>query len=97
MDARVTIQHHMSEECTDSMEALLPALAQMALQRAHRRALATNGVLVQARRSQLLETFADGTLRVIHIIAKPIAVARGTRDSGRARRDYKKLKMGFLC
>ena len=40
---------------------------------------------------------ADGTLRVIHIIAKPIAVARGTRDSGRARRDYKKLKMGFLC
>ena len=65
MDARVTIQHHMSEEYTDSMEALLPALAQMALQRAHRRALATNGVLVQARRSQLLETFADGTLRVI--------------------------------
>ena len=30
MDARVTIQHHMSEEYTDSMEALLPALAQMA-------------------------------------------------------------------
>ena len=61
------------------MEALIPKLAHIAVQRARRQALATSGKVVEARNGQLIESYADGTVRVIRTIAKPMAVAMGTR------------------
>ena len=63
------------------MEALIPTLAQIAV----RQALATSGRVVEARDGQLIETATNGTLRVIRNIAKPMAVAMGSKRF-RARR-----------
>lgn len=67
------------------MEALIPMLAHIALQRARWQALAISGKLVEARDGQLIESHADGTVLVIRSIAKPIAVAVCTKRF-RARR-----------
>lgn len=67
------------------MEAFIPILAHIAVQRARRQALATSGKVVETRNGQLIETAADGTVRVIRTIAKPMAVAMGTKRL-RARR-----------
>ena len=67
------------------MEAFIPMLAHIAVQRARWQALATSGKVVEARNGQLLETAADGTVRVIRTIAKPMAVGVGTKRF-RARR-----------
>ena len=68
------------------MEALIPMLAHIAVQRARGHALATSGRVVEARDGQLIETAANGTVRVIRTIAKPMAVAVGTKRfrAGRA-------------
>lgn len=57
------------------MEALIPKLAHIAVRRARRQALATSGKVVEARNGQLIESYADGTVRLIRTIAKPVAVA----------------------
>ena len=75
----------MSEESMQSMEAFIPMLAHIAVQRACWRALATSGKVVEARNGQLIESYADGTVRVIRTIAKPMAVAMGAKRF-RARR-----------
>lgn len=67
------------------MEAFIPVLAHIAVQRARWRALATSGKAVEARNGQLIESYADGTVRVIRTIAKPMSVAVGTKRF-RARR-----------
>lgn len=58
-----------------SIEARIPSLAQIAAQWARRQALATGGKVLEARDVQLVETAANGTVRVIRHIAKPIPVA----------------------
>lgn len=75
----------MNEESMQRMEAFIPMLAHIAVQRARWQALATSGKVVEARDRQLIETAADGTVRVIRSIAKPMAVAMGTKRF-RARR-----------
>ncbi len=60
-------------------EALIPALAQIALRRARWYALATSGKVVEARNGQLIESFADGSVRVIRNIVKPMAVTLGAK------------------
>lgn len=67
------------------MEALIPILAHTAVQRARWQALAMSGKVIEAREGQLIETAANGTVRVIRTIAKPMAVAVGTKRF-RARR-----------
>ena len=76
----------MSEESMQRMEALIPMLAHIAVQRARWHALAVSGKVVEARNGQLIETAADGTVRVIRTIAKPMVVAMGTKRfrTGRA-------------
>ena len=76
----------MSEESMQRMEALIPMLAHIAVQRARWHALATSGKVVEARNGQLIESYADGTVRVIRAIAKPMVVAMGTKRfrAGRA-------------
>ncbi|MDH1381038.1 hypothetical protein N5J07_16575 [Comamonas aquatica] len=69
----------MSEESMQNMEARIPSLAQIAVQRAHRQVLATGGKVLEARDGQLLEIAANGTVRVIRHIAKPIPVALGAK------------------
>lgn len=61
------------------MEALIPMLANIAVQQARCRALTTSGKVVVARDGQLVETAANGTVRVIRHIAKPIPVALGAK------------------
>ena len=67
------------------MEARIPKLAHIAVQRARRQALATSGKVVEARNGQLIESYADGTVRLIRTIAKPVAVAVGTKRWAAAR------------
>ena len=62
-----------------NMEARIPSLAQNAVQRARLQVLATSGKVVEARDGQLVETAANGTVRVIRHIAKPIPVALGAK------------------
>lgn len=78
----------MSEEAMQRMEAFIPTLAHVAVQRARWQALATSGKVVEARNGQLIESYADGAVRVIRTIAKPMAVAMGTKRfrAGRASR-----------
>lgn len=65
----------MSEESMQRLEALIPMLAHIAVQRARRQALATRGKVVEVRNGQSIESYADGTVRLIRTIAKPVAVA----------------------
>ena len=76
----------MNEESMQRMEAFIPMLAHIAVQRARWHALAVSGKVVEARNGQLIETAADGTVRVIRTIAKPMVVAMGTKRfrTGRA-------------
>ena len=69
----------MSEESMQRMEALIPTLAHIAVQRARWQALAISGKVVEARNGQLIESYADGTVRVIRAIVRPMAVAMGTK------------------
>ena len=69
----------MSEESMQRMEAFIPMLAHIAVQRARWQALSISGKVVEARNGQLIESYADGTVRVIRTIAKPMAVAMGTK------------------
>ena len=62
-----------------NMESRIPFLAQIAVQQARRQALAVGGKVLEARDGQLVETAADGTMRVIRHIAKPIPVALGAK------------------
>ena len=67
------------------MEALIPTLAHIAVQRARWQALAISGKVMEAHDGQLIESYADGTVRVIRTIAKPVAVAVGTKRRAAAR------------
>ena len=82
----MTPPSEMSEESIQRMEAFIPTLAHIAVQRARWQALATNGKVVEARDGQLIETAANGTVRVIRTIAEPMAVGVGTKRfrTGRA-------------
>lgn len=68
------------------IEAFIPVLAHVAVQQARWQALAISGKVLEARDGQLIETAANGTVRVIRTIAKPMAVAVGTKRfrAGRA-------------
>lgn len=61
------------------MEAFIPLLARIAVLRACWRALVTSGKVVEARDGQLIETAANGLVRVIRTIAEVMAVAMGTK------------------
>lgn len=69
----------MSEESMQCMEAQIPELARSAVKRAYWQALTTAGKVVEARNGQLIETHAEGTVRVLRSIAKPIAITMGTK------------------
>jgi hypothetical protein len=69
----------LSEESMQHMEARIPELAGTAVRRAYLQALTTTGKVVEARNGQLIETTADGSVRIMRNIAKPIAVTIGTK------------------
>ena len=69
----------MSEESMQRMEARIPELAGSAVKRAYLQALTTSGKVIEARGGQLIETTAEGTVRVIRSIAKPVAVTMGAK------------------
>ena len=69
----------MSEESMQRMEARIPELAGSAVNRAYLQALTTSGKVIEARGGQLIETTAEGTVRVIRSIAKPVAVTMGAK------------------
>ena len=69
----------MSEESMQRMEARIPELAGSAVKRAYLQALTNSGKVIEARNGQLIETTAEGTVRVIRSIAKPVAVTMGAK------------------
>lgn len=69
----------MSEESMQRMEARIPELAGSAARRAYLQALTISGKVIEARDGQLIETTAEGAVRVIRTIAKPIAVTMGAK------------------
>lgn len=75
----MTTPFRMSEESMQRMEAQIPELAGSAVKRAYLQALTTSGKVTEARNGQLIETHAEGTVRVLRSIAKPFAVTMGTK------------------
>jgi hypothetical protein len=69
----------MSEESMRRMEAQIPELAGTAVKRAYWQALTTTGKVMEARDGQLVETTAEGSVRVVRNIAKPISINMGTK------------------
>lgn len=69
----------MSEDSMRRMEARIPELAVSALKRAYLQALTNSGKVIEARQGQLVETTAEGGVRVIRNIAKPIPVRIGEK------------------
>ncbi len=69
----------LSEESMQYMEARIPELASSAFACAYYQALTTNGKVLEARNGQLVETSAEGTVRVIRNIAKPLTVEIGVK------------------
>lgn len=69
----------MSEESMQRMEARIPELAGSALKLAYLQALTINGKVMEARHGKLVETTAEGAVRVIRSIAKPTPVRVGEK------------------
>lgn len=69
----------MSEESMQRIEAQIPELAGTAVRRAYWQALATTGKVLEARNGQLVETTAEGSVRFMRSIAKPISVTLGAK------------------
>ncbi|MDH0373311.1 hypothetical protein N7340_16270 [Comamonas aquatica] len=69
----------MSQVSMRNMEASIPSQAQIAAQRARLQALAISGKVLEARDGHLVEIAANGTVRVLRHIAKPIPVALGAK------------------
>ena len=68
-----------SEKAMQFLEDHIPELAQSAVTQAYWQALTTTGKVMEARNGQLIETTADGSVRVLRSIAKPFAVTIGTK------------------
>lgn len=69
----------MTEESMLRMEARIPELAASAVRRAYWQALTTSGKVIEARSGQLVETTAEGAVRVIRNIAQPTPVRIGDK------------------
>lgn len=69
----------MTEESMLRMEAGIPELAASAVRRAYWQALTTSGKVIEARGGQLVETTAEGAVRVIRNIAQPTQVRIGDK------------------
>lgn len=69
----------ISEESMLRMEASIPELAASAVRRAYWQALTTSGKVIEARKGQLIETTAEGAVRVIRNIAQPTPVRIGEK------------------
>lgn len=61
------------------MDDIIPLLVQIAVRWARWQALAISGKVVEARNGQLIETAANGSVRVIRTIAKPMPVSIGIK------------------
>ncbi len=69
----------MTEESMTVLEAGIPKLAQGAFQRAHYQALTSSGKVMRAVDGRLVETYADGTEKVVRTISSPTKVAMGAK------------------
>lgn len=77
---RITLnQSLMSEESMQLMEARIPELAGSAFKLAYWQALTISGTVMEARHGELVETTAEGAVRVIRSIAKPTPVRVGEK------------------
>lgn len=69
----------MTEESMKVLEAGIPKLAQGAFQRAHYQALTSSGKVMRAVNGKLVETYADGTEKVIRTIQGPVQMIAGAK------------------
>lgn len=69
----------LTEESLLALEANIPKLARGAFERAYFDALTQSGKVMRAVNGQLVETYADGTEKVLRAIQSPIRVEIGTK------------------
>lgn len=69
----------LTEESMTVLEAGIPQLARGAFERAFYEALTQSGKVMRAVNGQLVETYADGTERVIRSLHPPISMKAGVR------------------
>lgn len=69
----------LSEEAMQCLERSIPELAERAFQRAYQLALSSEGKVLEAVNGKLVETYADGSQRVIKNLRQPIPVIPGTK------------------
>lgn len=64
-------------------DELIPLLAARAFRRARDQALASSGRVMEACNGNLVETFADGTQRIVRPLPTPTPVAVGSKRERR--------------
>lgn len=69
----------LDEKAMTYLEALIPELAEGAVKQAYCKNLAAGRKVVEAVNGQLIESFPDGTSRVIKPLAAPTPVFLGQR------------------
>lgn len=74
----------LTEKSMQILEANIPKLARDAFERAYLDALTQSGKVTRAVNGQLIETFAEGTDRVIRAIAPPFKVKMGAKLTRKA-------------
>ena len=68
----------LSEELMQCLERCIPELASAAFRRAYQLALTSEGKVLEAVNGKLVETYADGSQRVIKNLRQPIPVIPGS-------------------
>lgn len=69
----------LTEESMQVLEAGIPKLAHGAFQRAYYQALTSSGKVMRAVNGQLIESYADGTEKVLRAINSPVKVTMGAK------------------
>lgn len=69
----------LSEEAMQCLERCIPELAGSAFRRAYQLALRSEGKVLEAVNGKLVETYADGSQRVIKNLRQPIPVIPGAK------------------
>ena len=69
----------MTEESMKDQEARIPRMAADAFRQAQAQALKASGKVMRAVNGQLVETFADGSEKVVRDIHRPVHVTMGAK------------------
>lgn len=69
----------LDEKTMEALESKIPKLAEGAVKQAYVQALVTSGSVLEAVDGQLVETYADGTVKVLKNLPPPTKVELGKK------------------